>query len=284
MTRPLRLAFPGALHHITARGNRQHRIYHDDTDRLVWLDMLATICRRHQCITYSFCQMTNHYHLMIETVDANLSQAMRQLNGLYSQYVNRRHGLAGHLFQGRFHAVLVQKQTYLQALSRYIVLNPVRARMVSSVDEWPWSSHPYMVSSENAPAWLDRDWLLGQFGETRQQAIAAYQSFIVDGVGAGNPLNATRHQVLLGDDDFVTRHQDAQRSVELVETMRDARRAVALPLIAYQARYACRDEAMAQAYLSTAYTMTHIAQAFGVSTKTVSRAVAAFDRHKSTGE
>lgn len=282
MTRPLRLAFPGALYHVTARGNRRQQIYRDDTDRLVWLDVLATVCGRHHCVTYSFCQMTNHFHLMIETADANLSQAMRQLNGLYSQYFNRRHKLAGHLFQGRFHAVLVQKPAYLRVLSRYIVLNPVRAKMVSAVDDWRWSSHPYIISRENAPCWLDRDWLLAQFGDTRREAIAAYQAFILAGVNDTSPLEATRHQILLGDDEFVTTYQQSQQSEELVESSRDARGAVALAVTGYKAQFACRDEAMARAYLSTAWTMAQIARVFGVSTQTVSRAVAKFDVGKVT--
>lgn len=277
MTRPLRLEAPGALYHVTARGNRRDRIFRDDTDRLVWLDMLAIVCRRHRCTTYSFCQMTNHFHLMMQTEDANLSQAMRQLNGLYSQYFNRRHGIVGHLFQGRFHAVLVQKETYLRVLCRYIVLNPVRAKMVAAVDDWQWSSHRYMISDEDAPCWLDRDWLLGQFGDSRQQAIAAYQLYLTAGLNDGSPLDAIRHRVLLGDDDFVTGQQHLQRSEEFGEATREARGAVTLTIAEYQARYGDRGEAMARAYLSTAYTMAQIAGTFGVSTRTVSRAVAAFD-------
>lgn len=277
MTRPLRLEFPGALYHVTARGNRRERIFRDDTDRLVWLDMLAIVCRRHRCTIYSFCQMTNHFHLMIQTDDANLSQAMRQLNGVYSQYVNRRHGLVGHLFQGRFHAVLVQKHTYLRILCRYIVLNPVRARMVASANDWPWSSHLHMIGNDTSPCWLDRDWLLGQFGDTRQSAVAAYQMFILDGIGDISPLDATRHRVLLGDDDFVAAHQQLQLSAELAKTVREARGAVTLTVAEYLARYQDRNEAMARAYLSTAYTMAQIAGTFGVSPRTVSRAVAGFD-------
>ena len=278
MTRPLRLEFPGALYHVTSRGNRRNPIYRDDIDRRAWLDVLALMCKRHHCIIHSFCQMTNHYHLLIETVEANLSQGMRQLNGLYTQHFNRRHRLVGHLFQGRYKAILVQKESYLLELSRYIVLNPLRAKMVASLDDWQWSSHRYFVRNEPPPDWLELDWLLDRFNTPHATAADAYQAFVLAGLGADSPLAVTRCQVLLGDDAFVYAHQRSQRSEELVETVRAERRAVALPLTAYQLQYSNRDEAMARAYRSTAFTMPQIADAFGVSTKTVSRAVAAFDK------
>lgn len=280
MTRPLRLEFPGALYHVTSRGNRRNPIYRDDADRRAWLDMLGRVCERHHFVIHSFCQMTNHYHLLIETVEANLSQGMRQLNGVYTQYFNWRHSLVGHLFQGRYKAILVQKESYLLELSRYIVLNPLRAKLVTSLDDWQWSSH-HFAGQEHPPSWLERDWLLSRFGNARLAAVSAYQAFVLAGIGEASPLAATRHQILLGDDAFVSEHQQLQRSEALVEVVRTERRAVALSLAAYQARYADRGEAMARAYLSTAFTMPQIACAFGVSAKTVSRAVAAFEKAKS---
>ena len=279
MTRPLRLEFPGALYHVTSRGNRRNPIYRDDADRRAWLDVLGRVCERHHFIIHSFCQMTNHYHLLVETVEANLSQGMRRLNGVYTQHFNWRHSVVGHLFQGRYKAILVQKQSYLLELSRYIVLNPLRAKLVSSLDDWQWSSH-YFVGQEYSPSWLDRDRLLSRFGDGHTAAVSAYQAFVLAGVGRASPLGATRHQILLGDEDFVSEHQQLQRSEEFVEAARTERRAVALSLAEYQARYADRAEAMARAYLSTAFTMPQIAGAFGVSAKTVSRAVAAFEKAK----
>lgn len=277
MTRPLRLQFPGALYHLTSRGNRRSLIYRDDSDRIAWLDVLALVCQRHHCVVHSFCMMSNHFHLMLETVEANLGLAMRQLNGEYSQYFNRRHRTVGHLFQGRYKAILVQKESYLLELSRYIVLNPVRAEMVDSLEEWPWSSHRYYMGELPAPSWLECDWLLAQFGTRRPQAVAAYRDFVLAGVDKASPLDATRHQVLLGDDDFVAEHQQLQQSEELVETVRAERAAVALSLAEYRSRFQDRTEAMARAYLSTAFTMPDIALAFDVSVQTVSRAVKAWE-------
>jgi REP element-mobilizing transposase RayT len=278
MTRPLRLEFPGALYHVTSRGNRRNPIYRDDGDRRAWLKVLEQVCKRHHFVIHGFCQMTNHYHLLVETVEANLSQGMRQLNGAYTQHFNWRHRLVGHLFQGRYKAILVQKESYLLELSRYIVLNPLRAKVVSSLDDWQWSSHPYLISEECPPSWLERDWLLSRFGNAHTSAASAYRAFVLAGIGATSPLTAIRHQILLGDDAFVSEHQRLQRSEELAEVARIERRAVALSLAEYQARYTNRNEAMARAYLSTAFTMPQIACAFGVSAKTVSRAVAVFEK------
>lgn len=277
MTRPLRLEFPGALYHVTSRGNRHKTIYHHDSDRRLWLEVLAHVCERHHFVIHSFCQMTNHYHLLVETVEANLSRGMRQLNGLYSQQINRRHELAGHLFQGRYKAILVQKESYLLEVSRYIVLNPLRAKMVSTLDEWQWSSHHFLTRAKQSPSWFERDWLLSHFGDNHAAAIPAYQAFVMAGVDQASPLSASRHQILLGDDDFVSKHQQLQRAEEFVEAIRTERQAVALTLDEYRARYPGRDEAIARAYHSTAFTMPQIANAFSVSTKTVSRAVAAFE-------
>lgn len=261
-----------------ARGNRRNPIYHDAVDRRAWLSILARACRRHRCVIHAFCQMDNHYHLLIETAGANLSLAMRQLNGGYANYFNWRHDLVGHLFQGRYKAILVQKGSYLLELSRYIVLNPLRGKIVASIDDWPWSSFPYYVRDVRPPRWLERDWVLSQFGATINHAAARYTEFVVTGLGVASPLASTRHQILLGDDAFVAEYQHLERSEQLVEAVKVERGAVALSLVEYQATYANRDEAIARAYLSTAYTMPQIANAFGISTKTVSRAVAAFEK------
>lgn len=278
MARSLRLEFPGAVYHVMSRGNRREAIYHDDVDRRAWLRILALICKRHRCVVHGFCQMNNHYHLLIETADANLAQAMRQLNGLYAQHVNKRHNLVGHLFQGRYKAILVQKSSYLLELSRYIVLNPLRGKIVLSLDDWKWSSFRYFLGAGNPPSWLKRDWILSQFGPTRAHATARYVEFVLAGVGVASPLGEARHRVLLGDETFISDYQRLERSARLAETIKIEKGAVALSLATFQATYPDRNEAMARAYLTTAYTMPQISCVFRVSTKTVSRAVAAFEK------
>ena len=222
--------------------------------------------------------MTNHYHLVLETTEGNLSQGMRQLNGLYSQYFNRRHDVVGHLFQGRYKAILVQREAYLLELTRYVVLNPVRAGFVSSPDAWRWSSHACVIGTVPAPAWLDTVSILRHFGRDRVSAPGAYRRFVMAGIGRESPLKNIRHQLLLGDETFVGETQDAARREKLLAVAKTQRRAVSLSLEEYQMRYPDRDEAMAHAYHSTAYTMEQIAVHFGVSSKTVSRAVNALRR------
>lgn len=274
MTRPLRLEFPGALYHVTARGDRRGAIFADNRDREAWLEVLRLVCARCHFVVHAYCQMTNHYHLMVETVEGNLSQGMRQLNGIYTQQVNRRHGMVGHVLQGRYHALLVQKEAYLLALARYIVLNPVRAGMVGLPEQWPWSSHCRTLGEQEAPDWLATDWLLQQFGRSRDAACARYRQYVLEGVGEESPLKAAQHQLLLGDDAFVAAHRDQRRGKELTAIVKVQRRASALTLDQYQRTYHSRDEAMARAYWSTAYTMADIGGHFGVGYATVSRAVA----------
>jgi putative transposase len=159
MARPLRLEFAGAVYHVTSRGNRREAIYLDDDDRREWLAVLALVCDRFNWVVHAYCQMTNHYHLVVETVEGNLSAGMRQLNGIYTQRFNRRYRMSGHLFQGRYKAIFLQKEAHLLELSRYVVLNPVRVQMVQLPEEWPCSSYRLVLNDKLAPEWLDTDWL-----------------------------------------------------------------------------------------------------------------------------
>ncbi len=273
MARPLRLEFAGAVYHVTSRGDRREDIFLDDDDRQAWLSVLGQVCDRFNWVVHAYCQMSNHYHLLVETVEGNLSAGMRQLNGLYTQRFNRRHGMVGHLFQGRYKAILIQKEAHLLELSRYVVLNPVRARMVATPEEWLWSSYTFCLQDQFSPPWLDTDWLLGQFGTQRSLARRAYQRFVREGHGLPSPLLATRHQLYLGDDAFVAQHRQETLPEQLRELSLAHKRSLALPLSDYQATYPDRDEAMAKAYQSGAYTMAEIASHFGVHYMTVSRAV-----------
>lgn len=141
MARPLRLELAGGLYHVTSRGDGGENIYLDDTDREAWLDVFAQVCARFNWVCHAWCQMSNHYHLVIETPEANLAEGMRQLNGVYTLRFNRRHGRVGHVFQGRYKAILIERDAYLLELARYVVLNPVRARMVVGPQDWSWSSY-----------------------------------------------------------------------------------------------------------------------------------------------
>ncbi|MTV36097.1 transposase [Duganella radicis] len=273
MTRPLRIEYPGALYHVTSRGDRKSAIFRDDTDRAMWLQTLAEVCAHFRFSVHAFCQMGNHYHLLVETLDGKLAQGMRQLNGVYSQYFNRRHKLVGHVFQGRYQAILVERQNYLLELSRYIVLNPVRAGMVGRPEDWPWSNFNYVCANNKVPLWLDIVWLLSNFSPDRKLAIDGYKIFVLAGMGLESPLKNTYRQLILGSQDFIARHQQANDASSRDGITKIQRSAVSLSLAAYQERFPDRDLAMAEAYRSRAYTLTEIARHFGVAHTTVSRAV-----------
>jgi REP element-mobilizing transposase RayT len=202
MARPLRLEFPGALYHVTSRGNARQRIYLDDEDRRIYLDLLGKEVKQQGWCCYAYCLMDNHYHLLIETPEPTLVAGMRRLNGVYTQAFNRRHHRVGHLFQGRYKAIVVDKDAYLRELCRYIVLNPVRAKAVTSPQRWPWSSYRATMGEVSAPAWLAVQKVRALF-----PSRGAYQRFVAEGVGQKSPWMELRGQIYLGRDDFLKRMQ-----------------------------------------------------------------------------
>ncbi|HEX8605202.1 MAG TPA: transposase [Pseudoduganella sp.] len=256
MARPPRIQYPGAFYHITTRGNRRARIFLDDRDFLIWQDRLAATVRRFNFTVYAFCQMPNHYHMLIETVEGNLSEGMQYFNSTYAQKFNWHHGLVGHVYQGRFHAVMVNREAQLLEVARYTTLNPVRAKLVKQADDWRWGSHPHMCGIAPALDWLGDAWLLSQFTMAdRDHAIKKYRAFVNEEGVLRDPLADYNERGF---------------------AMTAKRRLSALPLEEYQRRYSNRNEAMARAHFTTVYTMRAIAGHFEVSVKTVSRAAAAF--------
>jgi REP element-mobilizing transposase RayT len=203
MTRPLRLEFAGALYHLTARGDRQEPIFEDDQDRLVFLDLLAKEVLQQGWVLYAFCLMGNHYHLLLETPEPNLVQGMRRLNGVYTQAFNRRHNRVGHVLQGRYKSILVDKNSYLRELCRYVVLNPVRARMVASVEDWHWSSYLPTAGEIPCPPWLNAAAVLGLFGKGAA-ARRAYERFVAQGLKQASPWETLKGQIYLGSEAFHT--------------------------------------------------------------------------------
>ncbi|MEN6616877.1 MAG: transposase, partial [Syntrophorhabdus sp.] len=182
MARPLRVEFPGALYHVTSRGNSGQKIFHDDNDRKIFLAIIREIIERYHFILHSYCLMDNHYHLVVETPEGNLSEGMRQINGIYTQKYNRRHEKTGHVFQGRYKAIIVDKDSYLLELVRYVCLNPVRANKVQDAQDWIWSSYRAAAGIERAPAWLCVDWVLGQFSVTKRRAEKLFIVFVNAGM------------------------------------------------------------------------------------------------------
>jgi len=203
MARPLRIEFPGALYHVTARGNARQDIFLDDEDRQLFLRVLGKALQAYNGICHSYCLMSNHYHLLIETPDANLSLLMKQINGVYTQRSNKRHSRTGHVFQGRFKAIVVDKDEYLLQLCRYIVLNPVRAGMVNSPGKHRWSSYAAIAGKAPYSGWLHTDWVLSQFGKKRTKAQDEYRKFVLAGIEEVSPLGKLKERCILGGKKFV---------------------------------------------------------------------------------
>jgi len=202
MARPLRLEFSGAVYHVTARGNARETIFADDRDRQHFVDLFAQEVEQQHWRCYAWCLMDNHFHLLFETPEPNLISGMRRLNQVYTQFFNRRHQRVDHLFQGRYKSIVVEKQRHLLELCRYVVLNPVRAGMAPTADEWPWSSYRATVGQCAQPAWLRADWVLSQFDPHPQLARAAYRHFVAEGMNADSPWQSLVGQIWLGGEDF----------------------------------------------------------------------------------
>lgn len=180
MPRPLRLQVAGGIFHICSRGVRRLPLFHDDQDRLLFLQLLVLVCARYGWRCHAYCLMTNHYHLVIETSQANLSAGMQALNSRYAQLFNLRHGYAGHALERRFYSELIESDEHLLLLARYIVLNPVRAGLCRTPGEWPWSSHSAMLASSDAPTFVQRGRVLAYFGPAAT-ARMKYKQFVREG-------------------------------------------------------------------------------------------------------
>jgi len=274
MSRPLRIEFAGALYHVTSRGNRQEAIYLNDSDRQDFLSILKQVQERFNWLIHAYCLMDNHYHLLVETPDSNLSQGMRQLNGVYTQTTNKTHGKVGHVFQGRYKAILIQKESYLLELARYIVLNPVRARMVRNAKTWLWSSYRDTAGYRQTPEWLTTEWLLSAFGKYKLSAIEKYRKFIEEGKNQPSPWGNLRNQVFLGSEKYV---EDIWTKIDtgkdLSEIPKSQRRVIPEPLIYYRKHAISRNEAIINAYASGGYNMKVIGDYFGLHYSRVSRLI-----------
>ena len=277
MARPLRLSFPGAVYHVTSRGNARQDIVADDRDRSQWLSLLAHVVDRYGWLCHAYCLMDNHYHLVIETPKPNLSIGMRQLNGRYTQAYNRRHEQVGHVFQGRFTAILVEKDAHLLELCRYVVLNPVRAKIVSHPRLWVWSSYRATVGETKAPGWLTTDWILSQFGQRGGPAQARYRTFVAEGRGGPAPWEQLTGQIYLGSEKFVAQHQPNRVIRDIPRRQTQAQRPSLETLFE---RKGDMEKTIHQAYRQYGYRLADIADHLGVHAATVSRRLKRAEQEK----
>ena len=287
MSRPLRIEFPDAIYHVTSRGDRREAIYRDDDDRSAQLELLARTMDRFDAQVLAYCLMGNHYHLVLHTRQPNLSRLMRHFNGVFTQRFNRRHGLAGHLFQGRFKAILVDRDAYLLAVCRYVERNPVAAGLVRAARDWPWSSHRAHVMDAATPPWLDshalHGYLLGHAPRTAaesRRAAARYAALVAEGSEPALWSTSLRQQVYLGDEAFVERMlalsapAGAARATEIPKAQRQMPRTLAF----HVQTHSNRATAMHAAYTQSGLTMTQIAVQAGLSVSRVSRLISGVER------
>jgi putative transposase len=204
MARPLRIEYPGAVHHVTSRGNEGRPIFRTDDDREMFLSLLGQAVKRFGWSLGAYVLMTNHFHLLIQTPEPTLSRGMQWLNTTYVTWFNLRHHRSGHLFQGRFHSFLIEKASYFTEVLRYVVLNPVRAKMVATPEAYRWSSYRATAGLEDAPDWLDTEEALAVFGSTPLEASGAYQRYVLAKVGYDKSLwDAVSHGIFLGSEPWM---------------------------------------------------------------------------------
>ncbi len=205
MGRPLRIEYPGAFYHVTSRGNERKDVFKSRRDREKFLEYLESATERYGAVIHVYCLMSNHYHLLIETPDGNLSQIMRHINGAYTNYFNAKRKRSGHLFQGRYKALLIEADAYATTVSRYMHLNPVRVGMVATPEEYQWSSYQAYIGLDKTPKWLQTVFISGHFGNTAGKAANVYRCFVNELLGReySNPLEQSVAQAILGSAEFV---------------------------------------------------------------------------------
>jgi REP-associated tyrosine transposase len=282
MSRPLRLEAPGEFFHILARGNARAPLFYDDQDRSTFLEAIDEVVEQFGLSCHAYCLMGNHYHLIAQPRERGLSRAMRQLNGLYAQRFNRRRNRTGHVFEGRFKSLLVDRDSYLLELARYIMLNPVRAGIVDRPDAWPWSSYRATSGWTTPPRFLTTGFLLAAFdsNDTREARIA-FVEFVArgmtDNAGSERWETAIRTGGVVGGERFASRFAGALVSArDDSEIARDAAAAIRpglRELLEGSEGASDRVLAMRSAFHRHRYTIREIAEVAGVHRATVSRAI-----------
>ncbi len=274
MARPLRVEYPGAFYHIIQRGNEGRDIFKSDQDREKFLEYIGVVSQRYRIVIHAFCLMNNHFHLILETKEPNLTRVMHVLNTSYSIYFNTKRKRSGHLFQGRYKAILVQADEYLHHLSRYIHLNPVRKRKVKAPGNYPWSSYKFFLSETKHPGWLKTDFILSMFDDRLKEARVLYKRFV--GEGGGDEVEIIRNNItaglILANQDFVEWVKDEfikNRSDKELPGMEKLRKRPCLENIVSRVEEAVPDKILSRkiaVYLSrkhTGKTLNEIASFFG---------------------
>ncbi len=279
MARPLRVEYPGAVYHVTARGNARMPIFEDDRDRTDFLKLIKEALERFKWHCHAYCLMTNHYHLLVETIQGNLSLGMRHINGVYTQRYNRTYSRVGHLFQGRFKSVVVDRDAYLLELCRYVVLNPVRAGMVERPEEYTWSSYRATAGVSPRPVFLSVDWILSQFGRENGEARRRYVEFVMSGMEADRIWDKLESQCVLGSREFLQGIRPALKNKTPCKEIPKCQRLVSRPTLDELLSGSGimekkeRNAMLKKAHTEYGYTFSELGRRLGLHYATVSRIV-----------
>ncbi|MEO3713098.1 transposase [Roseateles flavus] len=288
MARPLRIEFAGAVYHLSSKAEAGAVVFHDDADRRALLAVIAQAMERFDAQVLAYCLEPDSYELLLFTRQANLSRLMRHINGVYTQGSNRRHGTVGHLFQGRFKAVLVDREQLLLDACRYVELGGVRRGMAASPAQWPWSSYAAHIGQVEAPDWLDvqglHAYVMGrplQGAADRRKAAQRYEKLVAEASGL-DLWKHLRQQIYLGDAAFVDRLK-GQLKGQGATARKSARGGASLksrPWRDWLHEAGSREEALYRAHTEGGLSMTGLAKELGLSVSRVSRLIAGHERQR----
>ncbi|EKD47018.1 MAG: transposase of ISGbem_B [uncultured bacterium] len=275
MSRPLRIQYPNALYHITVRGNHKKKIYQNDSDNKLFLSILQKAIFSRNILCYAYCMMPNHFHLVIETPEANLQYFMHDLDGIYTQAYNNKNDKVGHLFQGRYKSFLIEKESYLLEVIRYTVLNPVRAGLVKYPEDWQWSSYRATIGLDKCSKWLYVDWLLEYFKSDKKQRKKEFVEFVHEGISERSPFEKAKSGNVLGSQQFKDwcweQTEDLFQNKEISRHERIIGRPSLFQIFEYISESDLRNKAMIFARFCCGYSVVEIANYLKLSPSLVSR-------------
>jgi REP element-mobilizing transposase RayT len=279
MSRPVRIEFPGAVYHVTSRASDRRFVFGDAEDRGVFLNVLDNVVSRFSWLIHSYVLMDDHYHLVVEVPEGNLSKGMRQLNGVYTQHVNRRHAQEGPIFHGRFKSILLEKKNYLLPVCRHVVTNPARSKGKLNFSSYKWSSYRALAGRVQAPTFLHNVDVLNHFGKREKEAQKKYREYVKEGVGKDSPLEERTHQVLLGSNRFLSEMQPILLGESLQKRgPKSVKRRRSLNALFKQVDNKTRgerNELMKKAHVDFGYTLMQIGDHLGLHYTTVSKVISA---------
>ena len=277
MSRPVRIEFPGAVYHVTSKGSDGQIVFGDADDRGVFLNVLDNVVARFGWLIHSYVLMDDHYDLVVEVPEGNLSKGMRQLNGVYTQHVNRRHAQEGPIFHGRFKSILLEKKNYLLPVCRHVVTDPVRLKSAVNFSSYKWSSYRALAGQVKAPTFLHKADVLNYFGKRENDAQRKYREYVKKGVGENSPLEQRTNQVLLGSNRFLSEMQPILLGDKLIKrgpvAVKRRRSLNALFKKVNNKTRGERNELMKKAHVDFGYTLMQIGDHLGLHYTTVSKVV-----------